>query len=301
MIPGAVPSPARAGGSRFPWRIGVLAVVVLIGAALAWVFRSPPSVQARPTDVPLIPAMVDTATSTSIPSPTNTPIPTATSTSAPASKPTDTAAPIPSETPTPSPIPTFAILDGVVTADESYCFYGPGRFYLGLTGLIRTNPVQVTGRAQDLNWVYVNFEGVNPGDVTRCWVQADTLQLSGPFSSLEVVYPNGSFRLPSSRFPPVQNVSATRSGDFVTITWDEFDLPLGERENERSARYLVEAWLCKGGVVKFIPLPAYTLNGWMTLTDEAGCSEPSRARVLLAEKHGYATPVEVVWPPHPVP
>jgi hypothetical protein len=302
LIPGqaASSSPAsQMGGGLFPWVVGIFATVVLIGAlALAGVFRSPPPVQPNFTLVPTIPvllAIIDTATIR----PTVSPVPTATFTPLPAATSTETVTPAPSQTPTPSLVPTFAIFGGRVSAEESYCFYGPGRFYLGLTGLIRTNPVQVTGRAEDRDWVYVNFPGVNPGDITRCWVQADTLQMNGAFSSLEVVYPNGSYHLPPSRFPPVQNVSATRSGDFVTVTWDEFDLPLGERESAKSARYLIEAWLCKGGVVTFTPTPVYSLTGWASLTDEAGCSEPSHARVLLAEKHGYATSVEIAWPPHP--
>jgi hypothetical protein len=186
--------------------------------------------------------------------------------------------------------------------DGAYCFYGPGRFYLALTGLNKgATDIQVTGRARDLNWVYVNFPGVKRGDVTRCWFQANELTLSGPFESLEVVYPDGSYQLPPAIWPPVKNVEASRSGDTVTVTWESSipDLAVGDRESETSARYLVEAWLCKGGVVTFTPLPVYPYQGYIQLQDEAGCTEPSRARVLFAEKHGYATPVDVPWPPHP--
>ena len=149
--------------------------------------------------------------------------------------------------------------------------------------------------------MYVNFPGVKRGEVTRCWFQADELTLSGPFESLAVVYPDGSYQLPPALWPPVKNVEASRSGDTVTVTWESSipDLALGDRENATSARYLVEAWLCKGGVVTFTPLPVYPYQGYIQLHDEAGCTEPSRARVLFAEKHGYATPVDVPWLPHP--
>lgn len=288
-------TPFLAGGF-LPWLIGGLVTVAVVGAvALSGAFRSSPS--SVPTSTVDVPPTAIVSTATSLVEATASPpaaMPTLTASSTPAPTQTETLKP-----PPPTAVPTYAILTGVVMSDDgSYCFYGPGRFYISLTGLIKGNPVQVTGRAEDLNWVYVNFPGVNEGDITRCWVQADTLQLSGEFSGLEVVYPNGSYHLPRSRFPALQNVIASRSGDLVTINWDAFDLPLGERESEKSPRYLIEAWLCKDGIVIFTPTPVYSLFGEATLTDEAGCTEPSHARVMLSEKHGYTTPVEVLWPPH---
>jgi hypothetical protein len=288
---------AAIAGKLLPWLIGGVVTVALVSvAASSGIFRpSPPPAPTATIEIPSATAVAaePVAEATAPLVPTVTPSPTTTST------PAETLTPSPSETP--SPVPTYAILNATVITETSYCFYGPGRFYLSLTGLILDNPVQVTGRARDLNWVYINFTGVNPGDITRCWVLADELKMSGEFSSLEVVYPNGSYRLPGSRFPPVVNVEAERLGDTVIVTWESAidDLPLGERESATAERYLVEAWLCRDGVVTFTPRPVYPYKGYIELLDEAGCSEPSHARVLLAEKHGYATPVEVDWPPHP--
>lgn len=299
MLKGGAPAPqsARSNAVFLPWLIGgLLIVAVAAGILLSGAFRSSPP---EPTELPSLPA----PSATLFVATTASPIPLTETFTPPPAKSTDTSTPLPSDTPTPAPTATFAILTAVVSRqDGAYCFYGPGRFYLALTGLNKdATDIQVTGRARDLNWVYVNFPGVKRGDVTRCWFQADELTLSGPFESLAVVYPDGSYQLPPALWPPVKNVGASRSGDTVTVTWESSipDLALGDRESATSARYLVEAWLCKGGVVIFTPLPVYPYQGYIQLHDEAGCTEPSRARVLFAEKHGYATPVDVPWPPHP--
>ena len=298
MLGGGAPTSAKSNAAFLPWLIGgLITVAVAAGVLLSGAFRSTPPPEPTAIPTPAIPS------ATLIVPPTATPIPFTEAFTPPPAKPTDTTTPLPSDTSTPAPTATFAIMTAVVSREDgAYCFYGPGRFYLALTGLnYKATDIQVTGRARDLNWVYVNFPGVKRGDVTHCWIQANELTLSGPFESLEVVYPDGSYKLPPAIWPPVKNVEASRSGDTVTVTWESSipDLALGDRESETSARYLVEAWLCKGGVVTFTPLPVYPYRGYIQLHDETGCTEPSRARVLFAEKHGYATPVDVPWSPHP--
>lgn len=299
MLGGGTPTSAKSNATFLSWLIGgLITVAVAAGVLLSGAFRPAPP---EPTAIPTF--AIPSATLFVAPTASPIPLPATLTPTPPPAKSTDTVAPLPSDTPTPAPTATFAILTAVVSRqDGAYCFYGPGRFYLALTGLNKgATDIQVTGRARDLNWVYVNFPGVKRGDVTRCWFQANELTLSGPFESLEVVYPDGSYQLPPAIWPPVKNVEASRSGDTVTVTWESSipDLAVGDRESETSARYLVEAWLCKGGVVTFTPLPVYPYQGYIQLQDEAGCTEPSRARVLFAEKHGYATPVDVPWPPHP--
>ena len=85
--------------------------------------------------------------------------------------PTDTSTPLPTETPlptdtattTPSPIPTYTILRGEVTADQLACRYGPGWPYLYFFGLLKGNRLEVIGRLDDANWIYVQaIEGPRP-------------------------------------------------------------------------------------------------------------------------------------------
>jgi hypothetical protein len=130
-----------------------------------------------------------------------------------------------------------------------------------------------------------------------CWVNARDVKLAGELSSLEVIYPD-KVELPilrDPRWPVPQNVEATRLGDEVAISWDFFDVPLGEREGPNSPRYIVELWLCRDGQVTFNPIPVYDVTK-VSVIDQAGCAEPSHGRVFLAEKHGYVGPVEIKWP-----
>jgi hypothetical protein len=95
-------------------------------------------------------------------------------------------------------------------------------------------------------------------------------------------------------------VEVERSGDEVTVRWDFFDVPPGERESEYSPRFILEAWLCRNGEVTFTPIPVYEFTT-VSVIDQAGCTEPSHGRIFLSEVHGYVGPVEIKWPSHPLP
>src|SRR5215207_1439716 len=243
------------------------------------------------TDLP--PAATETATATQVPTSTET------STGTPAPTATGTA----TATPSPTPVPTSAILTGELV-NRVACRYGPGDIYLYRFGLIPGNRMEVRGRvdtgsgrrAQTWYWGLPEFFP----DV--CWVNARDVKLNGDPASLEVVYPD-KVDLPvvrDMRWPAPQNVKAARRGDELTISWDFFDLPPGEREGENSPRYILELWLCRDGQVTFNPLPIYEATK-VTVIDQAGCTEPSHGRVFLAEVHGYVGPVEIKWPPYLVP
>lgn len=198
-------------------------------------------------------------------------------------------------------MPTFSILTGELV-NRVACHYGPGDIYLYRFGLIPGNRMEVRGRvdrgsgrlAQTWLWGLPEFFP----DV--CWVNARDVKLDGELSSLEVVYPD-KVDLPflrDPRWPVPQHVEATRLADEVTISWDFFDVPLGEREGPNSPRYILELWLCRDGQVTFNPIPVYDVTK-VAVIDQAGCAEPSHGRILLAEKHGYVGPVEIKWPPYP--
>jgi hypothetical protein len=88
-----------------------------------------------------------------------------------------------------------------------------------------------------------------------------------------------------------------RKGDQVTITWKSQPLRAGDEEGPNMVIYIVEVWTCAGGQVTF--KPTGTNFAALTVTDEAGCSAPSFGRVFFQEKHGFAGPAEIPWPPRP--
>jgi hypothetical protein len=192
-------------------------------------------------------------------------------------------------------VPTFSILSGEVL-NRIACRYGPGDIYLYRFGLIPGNRIEIYGRVELRSgremqtWLW----GLAEGYLDRCWVNARDVQLNGELSSLEMVYP-GKAEIPLTfNWPAPQNVRALRRGNSVSIYWDFFDLPLGERESEQSPRYVLELWLCQNGEVAFTPIGV--MESSLIVIDEPGCTEPSHGRIYLAEVHGYVGPVEIPWP-----
>jgi hypothetical protein len=219
--------------------------------------------------------------------------------------PTETATVTASATATQSltPVPTFAILTGDLV-NRVACRYGPGNIYLYRFGLIPGNRMEVRGRVDLWNgremvtWLW----GLPEFFPDVCWVNARDVKLNGELSSLEVTYPD-KVKLPilrDWRWPAPQNVEVRRTEQDVTISWDFYDVPEGEREGPNSPRYVLEAWLCQDGQVRFTPIPVYDVTK-VTVIDQAGCAEPSHGRIFLSEVHGYIGPVEIEWPPYPVP
>jgi hypothetical protein len=163
--------------------------------------------------------------------------------------------------------------------------------YLFLYGLRQGATQDVVGRTDTGKWVLTQAHG----DPTRCWVKTDLLDLNGDVLSVEMVYPD-KYSLPvSPYYPPPYTASAARSGDQVTITWTAQSLRAGDRESDTSPLFVVETWVCVDGQLVFTPIAADVEIA--TVTDEPGCAEPSHGRVYLAEKHGYAGPTEIPWPP----
>ncbi|MBE0697896.1 MAG: hypothetical protein IH586_13320, partial [Anaerolineaceae bacterium] len=57
----------------------------------------------------------------------------------------------------------------------------------------------------------------------------------------------------------------------------------------------VEAWVCQAGQMVFVPTGTFQVAA--KVTDEPGCTMPSHAWFIAAEKHGYTRRVGVPWPP----
>ena len=234
--------------------------------------------------------------------PTSTPMPTFTATETITAMPTATQTATPSVTPSFTPVPTFAILTGELV-NRVPCFHGPGTLYLYRFGLFPGNRMEVRGKMdvwngrQTVTWLWGLPESF-PGE---CWVNARDVKLDGDLASLDVLYPE-KVDLPflrDPRWPLAQNLKVERLGEQVNVSWDFFDVPLGERESENSPRYILEAWLCRDGEVRFTPIPVYEFTR-VEMIDQAGCAKPSHGRLVLAEKHGYVGPVEIEWPPYPL-
>ena len=179
------------------------------------------------------------------------------------------------------------------------CNYGPGDIYLYQEAMNPRYQMDVFGKAlihyrgKEQTWLYTQADGFQ----LKCFVNAADVELmGGRLEDLKVVYPGEVTLPPSSLWPEPQNVKAERLGEQVTITWDFYDLPVGEREteDETKPRYLLELWLCKDGELQFTPTGSWDLTqprSTLSVSDEAGCSEPSHGVIYLAEKHGYEGPV----------
>ncbi|MGE5251464.1 MAG: hypothetical protein ACM3QS_14780 [Bacteroidota bacterium] len=232
-----------------------------------------------------------TATATLTPSafpPTTAPAPDIT----PSLPPTPTSTPLPVLTPSPTFPAAVPSLKAVVTANRLSCRYGPGAEYLYLYGLRGGANIVLIGRTDGNNWVWV--EGRN-----RCWVNAKFIQIDGDRLALPVVYP-GTARLPRSPYyPPTTVLSALRDGDKVTVEWLDIPLRSGDEEDASMLHYLVETWRCQDGQLIFDPLATNETS--ITFVDQPGCAVPSRGRVFVQEKHGFAGPAEIPWPGFPPP
>ncbi len=237
---------------------------------------------ATPTNTPP-PTRTSTSIPTATPSPTATASPTQTETPTPAGTPTDT--PTPSRTPTITPTPTYDPPDARVEV-QANCRYGPGAAYLYEWGLYPRDRVEIYGRNDQGTWVYVDPWTY----MDRCWVKTEFLDV---FRGDVFNAPPYYGRLPlSDLYRPPTNVSAQREGDRVIINWT----PVWMTEDDDRG-YLIEAWVCQDRQIVFTPIhvdqpPAFVI-------DEAGCMEPSSARLYTAEKHGYTRWVLVPWPEHP--
>ena len=187
-----------------------------------------------------------------------------------------------------TPVVTVESLKAVVTADLLSCRYGPGSEYLFLYGLRKGANIKLIGRTEGNNWVYV--DGKN-----KCWVNIAYIEVAGDRMSLPVVYP-GVAKLPRSPYyPPTTVRKVTRLKDQVTVIWTDIPLRAGDEEDASMQHYIIEVWRCEGGRIIFDPLATNELS--ISFVDEPGCSEPSRGRIFVQEKHGFAGPTAIPWPP----
>lgn len=255
---------------------------VLLTACTLPGFPQPSAPPAAPSHTPSLPPP---ASSTPPPAPTAAPTHTLTP------QPTLTLTLTPAPTATFTPIPTYVVLRGKVIVDQAVCHYGPGAPYLFKYAVIGGSNLEVISRVEGGDYLEVQAIGGN----NPCWVNAKYMQVEGDLANVKPV-PADQVKLPPSPYyAPPASVSATRQNDQVTVIWS----PLALRPGDDSEQYpyILEAWLCQAGQTVFTPLGTYQTA--LAVADEPGCTQPSRARLLAAEKHGYTRPLEVPWPPAP--
>ena len=214
-----------------------------------------------------------------------------------------TATPLPAETFTPSPIPPTETpiptatatpvesLKAKVIAEKIICRYGPGKNYLYLIAFNVNTPIRLLGRTEGKNtWVLVE------NGTQDCWLDSTQVAIENgaTIDALRIVYPT-EYKIPvSPYYGPTKVLTAERTGDEIKIKWVEIIVSPGKYEDENMFPYIVEIWYCKDGEIHFDTLGSRIPE--ITFTDEEGCTQPSRGRVYIQEKHGYAGPAEIPWP-----
>jgi hypothetical protein len=187
-------------------------------------------------------------------------------------------------------------LKAEVIAPHLSCRYGPGPDYLYFFAFRRGANIKLIGRVDAENWDWVLVENKMP-----CWVKAIFLDVQGDIGGLPVVYP-GIAKLPITPYYPASAVlSAQRNPQTneITVSWVDVPVSPGDYEDENMQTYIVELWRCQDGELIFDPLG--TRLAYAQFVDEPGCSKPSHGRVWVQDKHGYAGPAEIPWPPYTTP
>lgn len=256
----------------------LISILLLFFLATCGVSSSSPTpTRSLPTHTPSFtppPTLAFTPTATLVPSPTATVTASATS--------------LPTQTPTATPVPTYGKLRAEVIIDQAVCHYGPGAPYLYKYGVYKGSNLEIIRRLEGGNYVEIQAIGGN----NPCWVRMDYFKIRGDLANVQPVHMD-DIRLPiSPYYASPGGVSARRDGDIVTVFWNALVLRAGD--DSEQTPYIVEAWVCQGGQMVFVPAGAY--QAAVKITDEPGCASPSHAWFVAAEKHGYTRRVAVPWP-----
>lgn len=218
---------------------------------------------------------------------TKTPTPTLTLTPSPTiTLTTRTSTPTITPSPTISPTPTFAFPSATVNK-QAHCRYGPSPAYLHAADLYPGDIGQVKNRYLYSSWLYVKFDKLT----YHCWVAPSVVDVAGDVQTLQFRELNLQ-SIGSNMYGPPQNVTATRNGDEVTISWSQVTMT---QDDDRG--YLLELFVCQNTVYLWwtdsYPDQFTTIY---TVSDEAGCAQPSSGKLYTVEKHGFSQPAIIPWP-----
>lgn len=167
---------------------------------------------------------------------------------------------------------------------QANCRYGPGTAYLYRWGLYPGDQAEVRGRNWDGSWLWIQPYTLKSG--AKCWASKVVLNETIDKSKAPYV----QIPLPHTTFAgPPGNVQAVRSGNQVTISWNE--VPLSD---DKRRGYMIEAQVCQNTL--HYPQILHTDNTSITIRDDQDCKEKSSGLLYTAEKHGYSDPVKISWP-----
>jgi len=232
-----------------------------------------------------------TATLTAVPSVTSVP---ATATFTPTSTSTFTRTPTITATATITPTatitltPTFDFPKVVVTVSAAHCRYGPNQAYLHAADLYEGDRGEVRERWYLNGWLRVRFDKLS----YHCWVAPGAVEVSGSLDKVIVLNQIDLTRVGTNQYGPPQGLSAARNGNEVTISWNQMMMT-----EDKDRGYFLDMFVCQNGGYIWWPVSfanQYTTS--YTVSDEAGCSQPSRGVIYTVEKHGYSQPETIPWP-----
>ncbi|HEX5810355.1 MAG TPA: hypothetical protein VFY25_16920 [Anaerolineales bacterium] len=238
-----------------------------------------PSTQQQPTPTALAPTMTREVS-------TVTPQPTVTFTGTATSAPTFTRTPTPEVSPTVTATATFAFPTASVNK-QAHCRYGPSVAYLHAADLYPGDTGTVRGRYIYSNWLYIKFDKLN----YFCWVAPSVVDVIGDVSTIS--YKELDLQsIGSNQYGPPTGVTAVRNGSEVTISWNQ--VPMSK---DKDRGYLLELFVCQDTIYKWWTdsYPDQYSTSY-TVTDEAGCAQPSSGKLYTVEKHGFSEPAIINWP-----
>jgi hypothetical protein len=201
--------------------------------------------------------------------------------------PTETLTPTLTLTPTVTATPTYAFPTMTVNK-QAHCRYGPSIAYLHAADLYPGDVGTVRGRYIYNKWLYVKFDKLN----YFCWVAPSVVDVVGDVT--QIAYKELNLQsIGSNMYGPPRGVTATRNGDWVTISWEQVKMT---KDDDRG--YLLELFVCQNGNYLWWTdsYPDQFTTSY-EVKDEAGCALPSSGKLYTVEKHGFSEPVNIPWPP----
>ena len=188
--------------------------------------------------------------------------------------------------PTIAATPTFAF-PTVTVNQQAHCRYGPSVAYLHAADLYPGDVGTVRNRYIYSTCLYIKFDKLN----YFCWVAPSVVDVVGGVST--VAYKELNLQsIGSNMYGPPRNVTAIRDGNKVTISWEQVKMT---KDDDRG--YLLELFICQDTIYKWWTdsYPDQFTTSY-TVTDEAGCAQPSSGKLYAVEKHGFSEPAIIPWP-----
>jgi len=253
-------------------------IVIILILFLSACTPTPAPATITATSAPSATAIAPSATSTSTVTFTATNSPTA----------TITATATITLTPTITFTPTFDFPKVVVTETAAHCRYGPNKAYLHAADLYQGDRGEVRGRWYLNGWLWVRFDKLN----YHCWVAPGAVEVTGDLNRVIVLNSIDLTRIGTNQYGPPQGLTTSRSGSQVTIAWNQMVMTV-----DKDRGYFIDMFVCQNGGLIWWPVSfpdQYTTS--YSVTDDAGCSQPSHGVIYTVEKHGYSQPEAIPWP-----